>query len=99
MHLNSASMPPPLNDSYLNGSRSHTSRPKPSNPFVHPLPLRCESGRKFKPMLPVAECQHPEEALSLADEIEDGQTGFLIERALDEARSRQFRSAGDRAAN
>jgi hypothetical protein len=23
MHLNSASMPPPLNDSYLNGSRSH----------------------------------------------------------------------------
>jgi hypothetical protein len=75
------------------------SRPKPSNPFVHPLPLRCESGRKFKPMLPVAECQHPEEALSLADEIEDGQTGFLIERALDEARSRQFRSAGDRAAN
>jgi len=38
-------------------------------------------------MLPVAECQHPEEALSLADEIEDGQTGFLIERALDEARS------------
>jgi len=50
-------------------------------------------------MLPVAECQHPEEALSLADEIEDGQTGFLIERALDEARSRQFRSAGDRAAN
>jgi hypothetical protein len=27
-----------------------------------------------------------EEALTLADEIEDGQTGFLIERALDEAR-------------
>jgi hypothetical protein len=50
-------------------------------------------------MLPVAECQHLEEALSLADEIEDGQTGFLIERALDEARSRQFRPAGDRAAN
>jgi hypothetical protein len=46
-----------------------------------------KSGRKFKPMLPVAECQHLEEALSLADEIEDGQTGFLIERALDEARS------------
>jgi hypothetical protein len=34
--------------------------------------------------------RHLEEALSLADEIEDGQTGFLIERALDEARSRQF---------
>jgi hypothetical protein len=32
-----------------------------------------------------------EEALALADEIDDGQTGFLIERALDEARSRQFR--------
>jgi hypothetical protein len=32
-----------------------------------------------------------EEALMLADELEDGQTGFLIERALDEARSRQFR--------
>jgi hypothetical protein len=35
--------------------------------------------------------RHLEEALTLADEIEDGQTGFLIERALDEARSRQFR--------
>jgi hypothetical protein len=34
------------------------------------------------------------DALALADEIEDGQTGFLIERALDEARSRQFRLAG-----
>jgi hypothetical protein len=34
---------------------------------------------------------HLEEALTLADEIEDGQTGFLIERALDEARSCQFR--------
>jgi hypothetical protein len=35
--------------------------------------------------------RHLEEALALADEMEDGQTGFLIERALDEARSRQFR--------
>jgi hypothetical protein len=26
--------------------------------------------------------------------IEDGNTGFLIERALDEARSRQFRPIG-----
>jgi hypothetical protein len=33
--------------------------------------------------------RHLEDALALADEIEDGQTGFLIERALDEAR--QFR--------
>jgi hypothetical protein len=38
--------------------------------------------------------RHLEEALSLADEIEDGQTGFLIERVLDEARSRQFRPTG-----
>ena len=35
-----------------------------------------------------------ENALALADEIEDGETGFLIERALDEARSRQFRLTG-----
>jgi hypothetical protein len=38
--------------------------------------------------------RHLEDALALADETEDGQTGFLIERALDEARSRQFRPAG-----
>jgi hypothetical protein len=31
-----------------------------------------------------------ENALAIADEIEDGKTGYLIERALDEARSRQF---------
>jgi hypothetical protein len=37
---------------------------------------------------------HLEDALVLADEIEDGQTGFLIERALDEARSRHFRPIG-----
>jgi hypothetical protein len=30
--------------------------------------------------------------MALADEIENGQTGFLIERALDEARSRQFQA-------
>jgi hypothetical protein len=28
-------------------------------------------------------------------ELEDGATGYLIERALDEARSRQFRPAAD----
>ena len=33
---------------------------------------------------------HLEAGLAIADEIEDGNTGFLIERALDEARSRQF---------
>jgi hypothetical protein len=32
-----------------------------------------------------------EDALVLADELEDGSTGYLIERALDEARSRQFK--------
>jgi len=39
--------------------------------------------------------RHLEEALALADEMEDGQTGFLIERALDEARSRQFMLPGE----
>ena len=33
-------------------------------------------------------------ALALTDEIEDGHTGYLIERALDEARSRQFKPIG-----
>jgi DNA-binding ferritin-like protein len=37
-----------------------------------------------------------EEALALADELDDGGTGYLIERALDEARSRQFRPASDK---
>jgi hypothetical protein len=31
--------------------------------------------------------RHLEDALALADEIEDGTRGFLMERALDEARS------------
>jgi hypothetical protein len=31
-----------------------------------------------------------EDALMLADDLEDGTTGYLIERALDEARSQQF---------
>jgi hypothetical protein len=31
-----------------------------------------------------------EDALMLADDLEDGATGNLIERALDEARSQQF---------
>jgi hypothetical protein len=35
--------------------------------------------------------KHLEEALAIADELEDGATGYLIERALDEARSQQFR--------
>jgi hypothetical protein len=40
--------------------------------------------------------QHLEEALVLADEVGDAHTGFLIERALDEARSRQFRPMADK---
>jgi hypothetical protein len=32
-----------------------------------------------------------EDALALADEIEDGRTGYLIERTLDEARAQQFK--------
>jgi hypothetical protein len=35
--------------------------------------------------------KHLEDAFALADELQDGEIGFLIERALDEARSRQFR--------
>jgi hypothetical protein len=40
--------------------------------------------------------RHLEDALALADDIQDGQTGFLIERALDEARSQQFRLIADK---
>ncbi len=35
--------------------------------------------------------KHLEEALAIADELEDGATGYLIETALDEARAQQFR--------
>jgi DNA-binding ferritin-like protein len=33
---------------------------------------------------------HLEDALALADELNDGTTGYLIERALDYARAQQF---------
>jgi glutamate mutase epsilon subunit len=36
-----------------------------------------------------------EDALALADELQDGHTGYLIERALDEARSRQFKPVSE----
>jgi hypothetical protein len=36
--------------------------------------------------------RHLEDALTLADEIEHGRTGYPIERALDEARSRPVRA-------
>jgi hypothetical protein len=39
--------------------------------------------------------RHLEDALALADELQEGQTGFLIERALDEARSRQFKPVAE----
>ena len=32
-----------------------------------------------------------EDALALADELNDGTTGYLIERALDEARTHHFK--------
>jgi hypothetical protein len=61
-------------------------------------PLACSkvSTRRLVIMIDSAQkrgelIRHLEDALALADEIQDGQTGFLIERALDEARSRQFR--------
>ena len=37
--------------------------------------------------------EHLERALALADKLGDGDTGFMIERGLDEARARQFRLA------
>jgi hypothetical protein len=37
--------------------------------------------------------RHLEDALALAEQLDDGMTEYLIERALDEARSRQFRPA------
>ena len=36
-----------------------------------------------------------DQALALAEELEDGVTEYLIERALDEARARQFRPTND----
>ena len=38
--------------------------------------------------------RHLEDALELADEMEDGHTGFLIEQALDQARACQFTPTG-----
>ena len=35
--------------------------------------------------------KHLEEAMVIADELEDGTTGYLIQRALDEARAQYFR--------
>ena len=40
--------------------------------------------------------KHLEDAMAIADELEDGMTGYLIESVLDEARAQYFRlpSAG-----
>jgi hypothetical protein len=35
--------------------------------------------------------KHLEDAMAIADELEDGMTGYLIESALDEARAQCFR--------
>jgi hypothetical protein len=35
--------------------------------------------------------KHLEEAMAIADELEEGTTGYLIERALDEAMAQWFR--------
>ena len=56
--------------------------------FVSPI--------KGSAMLDVAEkrgqiIRFLEEALALADEIGDGHSGYMIERALDEAPARQFK--------
>jgi hypothetical protein len=60
------------------------------NPFGsrYPSPDAVKLGEKF--VLRIVERLEP----TLADEIEDNQTGYLIERALDAARSRQFRLIG-----
>ena len=47
-------------------------------------------------LVDAAEKRSLEEALALADEIEDGNTDFWIERALDEVRSHQFKLIADR---
>jgi hypothetical protein len=35
--------------------------------------------------------KHLEDAMAIADELEEGTTGYLIEGALDEARAQQFK--------
>jgi hypothetical protein len=35
--------------------------------------------------------KHLKDAMAIADELDDGATGYLIERALDEARAQFFR--------
>jgi hypothetical protein len=54
------------------------------------MPLRRTAEMMKEPEKRGRLIRHLEDALALADEIQDGHTGYLIERALDKARSRQF---------
>jgi hypothetical protein len=45
-----------------------------------------------KPQIRAAMIAYLEGALKFAEDLEEGATAYLIERALDEARSRQFTS-------
>ena len=38
--------------------------------------------------------KHLQDAMAIADELEDGMTGYLIEMALDEARASIFQASG-----
>jgi hypothetical protein len=40
-----------------------------------------------------------EAALAIADELDDGNTGYLIERALDEARAQRFKPSSSPTTN
>src|SRR5262245_53029046 len=69
----------------IGGSRraiSHSNWRRTPRREIHPMTDEAEKRGEL--------IRHLEEALTLADEIEDGNTGFLIERALDEARSRNL---------
>ena len=50
-----------------------------------------DAGKKRRVMI-----EHLEAALAFADELGDGATGYLIERALDEGRSRSIGVTGER---
>src|SRR5947209_5965054 len=72
----------------LKCARARGSYSSPSNQNREVCRDRCgrEARRDFRRL---------EEALALVDEIADGTTGYLIERAVDEARAKVFRLATD----
>jgi hypothetical protein len=53
--------------------------------------LKIEGATMIDPASKRGELINLEDAMAIADELEDGATGYLIERALDEARSQLFR--------